>query len=133
MSSPVASAPKRSGGEWLDSWDPENAETWDSCLAWKTLWITTFNLTLGLRDLVPGVGPGPAAELHRLLTWSRDSCTGWWPARSGRWSVAHRLDVPAAHPGYRKLVWMSTALLLIPLIGWGMVVNNPSTSYTVRC
>ena len=29
--------PKRSGGEWLDSWDPENAETWDSRLAWKTL------------------------------------------------------------------------------------------------
>ena len=46
MSSPVASAPKRSGGEWLDSWDPRMPETWDSRLAWKTLWITTFNLTL---------------------------------------------------------------------------------------
>ena len=33
--------------------------------------------------------------------------------------------------GTRKLVWMSTALLLIPLIGWAMAVTNPSTSYTV--
>ena len=33
-------------GEWLESWDPENEETWDKALAWKTLWITTFCLTL---------------------------------------------------------------------------------------
>ena len=36
----------RSGGEWLESWDPENEETWDKGLAWKTLWISTFTLTL---------------------------------------------------------------------------------------
>ena len=36
----------RSGGEWLQSWDPENEETWDKALAWKTLWITTFSLTM---------------------------------------------------------------------------------------
>jgi NNP family nitrate/nitrite transporter-like MFS transporter len=29
-------------GEWLESWDPENESTWDSGLAWRTLWITTF-------------------------------------------------------------------------------------------
>ena len=34
------------GKEWLADWDPENAETWDSKLSWKTLWITTFALTL---------------------------------------------------------------------------------------
>lgn len=31
--------------EWLESWDPE-AENWNSRLAWKTLWVTTFCLTL---------------------------------------------------------------------------------------
>ena len=36
----------QSGPEWVRSWDPENEETWDSKLAWRTLWITTFTLTL---------------------------------------------------------------------------------------
>ena len=36
----------RSGKEWLQDWDPENEETWDSKLAWKTLWVTTFALFL---------------------------------------------------------------------------------------
>ena len=40
-----AVAPARTG-EWLESWDPENTTTWDSRLAWRTLWITTFCLTL---------------------------------------------------------------------------------------
>ena len=33
-------------GDWLQSWDPENEETWDKKLAWNTLIITTFTLTL---------------------------------------------------------------------------------------
>ena len=33
-------------GEWLRSWDPENPATWDKGLAWRTLWISTFTLTL---------------------------------------------------------------------------------------
>ena len=40
-------APTR--GEWLESWDPENEETWDKRLAWTTLSITTFTLTLPRR------------------------------------------------------------------------------------
>ena len=39
-------AEARRGSEWLQSWDPENEETWDKRLAWTTLWITTFTLTL---------------------------------------------------------------------------------------
>lgn len=42
MTSPTQT---RRGGEWLDSWDPEG-DSWDSGLAWRTLWITTFCLTL---------------------------------------------------------------------------------------
>ena len=41
----TAPAPARKG-EWLESWDPENEQTWDQSLAWRTLWITTFCLTL---------------------------------------------------------------------------------------
>ena len=32
--------------EWLPAWDPENEATWDKGLAWKTLGITTFTLTM---------------------------------------------------------------------------------------
>ena len=39
-------AETRRGSEWLQSWDPENEETWDRRLAWTTLTITTFTLTL---------------------------------------------------------------------------------------
>ena len=31
--------------------------------------------------------------------------------------------------GTRKLVWMSTLLLLFPLVGWGIAVQNPDTPY----
>ena len=41
----TAPAPARKG-EWLESWDPENEQTWDKSLAWRTLWVTTFCLTL---------------------------------------------------------------------------------------
>ena len=33
-------------GDWLVSWDPENEATWDKKLAWNTLAVTTFTLTL---------------------------------------------------------------------------------------
>ena len=33
-------------GDWLQSWDPEDPQKWDSRLAWNTLTITTFTLTL---------------------------------------------------------------------------------------
>ncbi len=36
----------RSGKEWLTAWNPEDEATWDKALAWRTLWITTFTLTM---------------------------------------------------------------------------------------
>ncbi|WP_253719711.1 hypothetical protein [Thermus scotoductus] len=31
---------------WIPEWNPEDPKRWDPALAWRTLWITTFNLTL---------------------------------------------------------------------------------------
>ena len=93
----------------LSNWDPENEETWDSKLAWRTLWITTFSLTLAfaswylvsaiaprLNDigysLAPGqlywlvALPGLAAGILRLVSCScRRSWAPatWWPCRRG--------------------------------------------------
>ena len=36
----------RKGSEWLTDWDPEDEQKWNSSLAWRTLTITTFALTL---------------------------------------------------------------------------------------
>ena len=36
----------RTGKEWLTAWNPEDEATWDKRLAWQTLWITTFTLTM---------------------------------------------------------------------------------------
>ena len=34
-----------SEGDWLVAWDAEDPKLWDKSLAWKTLVITTFNMT----------------------------------------------------------------------------------------
>ena len=32
--------------EWLEDWDPQDESKWDSKIAWTTLTITTFSLTM---------------------------------------------------------------------------------------
>jgi NNP family nitrate/nitrite transporter-like MFS transporter len=54
-------------GEWLESWDPENEETWDkSGLAWRTLWITTFCFTLAFVAWFLPSADHPQAQRARL-------------------------------------------------------------------
>ena len=71
--------PVRSGADWLSSWDPEN--NWDSQRAWKTLWVTTFNLTLAFATwfLVSAIAPKlnqigfdlSKPQLNDLITYLR--------------------------------------------------------------
>ena len=56
------------GPEWLRAWDPENDETWNSKLAWQTLWITTFSL----RGDCPGKGT-QCAPPHLILNGTANS------------------------------------------------------------
>jgi NNP family nitrate/nitrite transporter-like MFS transporter len=131
MSSPVADAHKRSGGDWLDSWNPEDPETWDSGRAWKTLWITTFNLTLAFVTwfLVSALAPV-------LNSIGYDLSKGqlyWLAAMPGLAGGSLRLVWMFLPPilGTRKLVWLSSVLMLIPLVGWALAVQNPNTSFVV--
>ncbi len=122
-------APQRRGGDWLDSWNPE--EDWDSRTAWKTLWITTFNLTLAFATwfLVSALAP----QLSYLGFQLSKGQLYWLAAMPGLAGGFLRLVWMFLPPimGTRKLVWMSSLLLIIPLVGWGMAVQNPDTSYTV--
>lgn len=121
--------PSRSG-EWLEAWDPEDEQSWDKALAWKTLWISTFTLTLCFASwfLASAVAP----KLTNLgFDLTKDQLY-WLVAVPGLSGGLLRLGWMVLPPllGTRKLVALTTALLLLPLVGWALAVQDPSTSYT---
>lgn len=115
----------------LSNWDPENKETWDSGLAWRTLWITTFSMTLAFAAwyLVSAIAP-------RLNDIGFDLSTSqlyWLVALPGLAAGLLRLVFMFLPPilGTRNLVVLASALLLLPMIGWTLVARDTSTPYWV--
>lgn len=121
--------PTRSGGEWLDNWDPENEETWDRALAWRTLSITTFTLTLAFVSWF--IASALAPKLANLGFQLSQDQLYWLVAMPGLSAGLLRLTWMVLPPilGTRRLVALTTLLLLIPLVGWGIAVQNPDTPY----
>jgi NNP family nitrate/nitrite transporter-like MFS transporter len=132
MATPTApQAPVRRGADWLESWTPEDPDSWDSGRAWKTLWVTTFNLTLAFATwfLVSALAP-------KLNNIGYDLSKGqlyWLVAMPGLAGGTLRLIWTFLPPimGTRKLVTITSALLVLPAIGWGLAVQNPDTPYAV--
>ena len=126
----VTTPEARKGSEWLSDWDPEDEASWNSGLAWKTMWITTGALTLAFCTwfLASAIAP----NLTNLGFKLDKNQLYWLVAMPGLAGGTLRLVWMWLPPviGTRKLVTLTTALLLIPLIGWGIAVQNPSTSYT---
>ncbi len=120
----------RKGNEWLTDWDPEDEQKWNSSLAWRTLTITTFALTLAFSTwfLASAIAP----SLTNLGFDLNKTQLYWLVAMPGLAGGALRLLWMWLPPvmGTRKLVTLTTALLLIPLIGWGVAVQNPATTFT---
>ena len=101
MATPTApEAPVRRGADWLESWTPEDPENWDSGRAWKTLWVTTFNLTLAFATwfLVSALAP----KLNNIGYDLSKSQLYWLVAipGPGRRHIAPDLDVPAPDHGH---------------------------------
>ncbi len=118
----------RKGKEWLTQWDPEG-DGWNSRLAWTTLWITTFTLTMCfVAWFLPSAIAPKLTNLGFDLT--KDQLY-WLTSMPGLAGGILRLVWMVLPPilGTRKLVTLTTALLLIPMLGWGVVVQNPSTPY----
>ena len=119
----------RSGGEWLESWDPENEETWDKGLAWKTLWVTTFCLTLAFVAWFL-----PSAIIPKLnalgYEWSQSQLY-WMAAMPGLSAGLMRLIWMVLPPilGTRKMVSLTTLLLIFSTLGWGVRVQEPTAPY----
>ncbi|HET6562968.1 MAG TPA: MFS transporter [Marmoricola sp.] len=116
-------------GEWLESWDPENEETWDKKLAWTTLWITTFSLTMCFASwfLASAIAP----KLTNLGFPYTDDQLYWLVAMPGLAGGLMRLVFMVLPPilGTRKMVTLTTLLLLFPVLGWGIRVQDPTAPY----
>lgn len=76
-------------------WNPENPAQWNKTLAWTTVWLSTFSLTLGFCAwfLVPSLAPR-LNEIgfhldHRQLYWLGSH------GRPFRWNFKNNLDLLA--------------------------------------
>lgn len=122
-------AQKNKSSEWLESWDPNAEGKWESKIAWRTLWVTTYALTLGFMSwfLVSALAP----KLNNLGFDLTKKELYWLAAMPGLAGGGLRLIWMFLPPilGTRKLVTYSTSLLLLPLIGWSFAVRSPSTPY----
>jgi len=117
------------GKEWLTDWQPEDSAAWDSRLAWRTLWITTFTLTLGFSTWFLASAFAPI--LSNLGYDFTKNQLYWLAAMPGLAGGSLRLVWMVLPPmlGTRRLVTLTTALLLLPLFGWAMAIQNPDTPF----
>ncbi|MCC6833307.1 MAG: NarK/NasA family nitrate transporter [Thermoleophilia bacterium] len=119
----------RRGREWLSDWDPEDPERWDKGLAWRTLSITTFSLVMCFASwfLASAIAP----KLTNLGFEISTDELYWLTAMPGLSGGLMRLAWMVLPPiiGTRKLVTLTTVLLLIPVVGWGIAVQDSGTSY----
>lgn len=114
----------------LVGWNPENEETWDKKIAWRTLAVTTFSMVIAfcVWYLVSAIAP-------RLNDVGFDLTQGqlyWLVAVPGLSGGLMRLIYMFLPPvlGTRKLVGISSLLFLIPMFGWFFAVQDASTSYS---
>ena len=118
----------KTGSEWLQDWQPETK--WESSVAWRSLVITTFNLTLAFSTwfLASAIAP-KLAGFGFVLSQGQ---LYWLAAMPGLAGGTLRLVWMFLPPimGTRRMVTLTTLLLIIPLVGWGMAVQNPETTYT---
>ncbi|MBN9105891.1 MAG: NarK/NasA family nitrate transporter [Propionibacteriaceae bacterium] len=119
----------QSGPEWLKSWDPEDEANWNSKLAWQTLWITTFALTLGF---VTWFLPSAIVPKLNLIGYSFSKEQLYWlaalPGLSGGLMRLLWMVLPPIM-GTRKMVAATTLLLFFPVLGWGVRSMSPSAPY----
>ena len=119
----------RKGGEWLESWDPENEATWDKGLAWKTLGITTFSLTM---CFVAWFLPSAIIPKLNLIGYKFTASQLYWMAAmpglaAGFMRIFWMILPPIM--GTRKMVAATSILLIAPTLGWGVRVIEPTAPY----
>jgi MFS transporter, NNP family, nitrate/nitrite transporter len=115
----------------LSNWNPEDEETWDSKLAWRTLSVTTYTMIIafGTWYLVSAIAPR-LNDIGYTLTTEQ---LYWLVAVPGLAGGLVRLVFMFLPPvlGTRSLVALSAALLVLPMIGWTVAARDPATPYWV--
>ena len=134
MTATTVAVNRTTGRTWLGRWAPEDENFWETTgerFAWRTLAITTANLTLAfivwflvsaLVVRLPAVG----FNLSSLELFWLAAMPG---LAGGTLRVVHTFLVPLY--GTRHVVSISTLLLLVPLAGWFFAVQDPGTPYWV--
>jgi NNP family nitrate/nitrite transporter-like MFS transporter len=119
---------------WLSNWDPEDESAWESggkSIASRTLWITTFNLTLSFA--VWFVVSAIVAKMKDTGFDFSKSELYWLVAMpglaGGTFRLLHMFLIPIF--GTRKVIVWGTVSLLIPLIGWYFAIQSTDTPYMV--
>ncbi|MEI8106095.1 MAG: nitrate/nitrite transporter [Actinomycetes bacterium] len=123
---------QRRGSEWLEHWDPEDAAAWENGgkqLAWRTMSITTGNLTMAFATwfFVSAIAVKLDSAGISLSTKQLFWLTAMPGLAGGTLRIIHTFLVPIV--GTRKVVAISTALLLIPLLGWTFALQHPGAPY----
>lgn len=133
MSSIPQTAPKATG-TWLSQWEPEDSTFWSaggSTIAWRTLALTTANLTLAFAAwfLVSAL----VVRLPQIGYKFTPSQLFWLTAMPGLAGGTLRLVHMFLTPmiGTRHVVSLSTMSLLLPLLGWFFAVQDPNIPYWV--
>ena len=116
-------------GTWLSRWEPENTSFWSagaSGLAWRTLTITTLNLTMAF--IVWFLVSALVVRLPQIGFKFTPQQLFWLAAMPGLAGGTLRLVHMFLTPmfGTRLVVSLSTLSLLIPLVGWFYAVQNPT-------
>ena len=119
-------------GAWLTRWEPENEMFWrngGSALAWRTLTITTLNLTMAFMAwfLVSAL----VVRLPQIGFKFTPNQLFWLAAMPGLAGGSLRLVHMFLTPmfGTRKVVALSTLSLMVPLVGWFYAVQDVTTPY----
>lgn len=119
---------------WLEKWNPEDDHFWESegkKIAWRTLWITTISLVLSFATWfmmsaivvkLPGIG----------FKFTQDQL--FWLASmpglaAGTLRIIHTFLLPIY--GTRYVITFATFIKLIPVVGIGLAVMDPSTPFWV--
>lgn len=117
------------GKEWLTSWDPEDERHWNKQLAWQTLWISTFTLTL---CFVAWFLPSAIVPKLNSIGYNFTKEQLYWlaaiPGLSGGLLRLVWMVLPPIM-GTRKMVAATTLLLFFPVLGWGIRSMSPTAPY----
>lgn len=119
---------------WLQKWTPEDPQFWEnegSKIAWRVLTVTTFSLILSfatwfMMSAIAVKLPGIGFKFDKdQLFW----LTAMPGLAAGILRMIHTFLLPIY--GSRHVITISTIIKLIPCVGLGFAVMNPTTPFWV--